>query len=295
MPLDFLSELLIAISGSTYPDTAAHLLTVYLEDLGSTRADRASVRRQVARGTPFVEALRRSDLDIAEHDLDPDAQGRWGPLKPPSPGYVVCGLLPLGPALDSEEAAERMTAVKSCLMVLVPDLCPSDDASWQWVDELDHDAWIEGLKRSMSLEAVDDTVAFVMDYVGVRAGDENSQANGDADMDGRSEASRSILGSTGAGATRKDRGGQASLTVPEPGQNDKDEEEVFKTPMESPTPAGGPSVTPLAYGWGASLFLGHGLLRNDEIGEEPIEEGEAEPDSLEGILGSTAHRVIPLG
>lgn len=297
VPVDFLSEIFAAASNSPYADTAAHLLTIYLENLGGTRADRASIRRLVSRGTPLSEAMRRLDLDVAEHDLDPDAQSRWGPLKPPSPGYFVCDLLPLSPASQNDtEVAERMAAAKSCLMSLVPDLCPLDDALWQWVDELDHDSWIEGLKRCMGREAVDDTVAFVMDYVGCRAGDEVGHVDGDADMDGRSQALRRP-DSAGKGAANGERGGQRSLVEPAVEREPEvAEKEVYGTPMEGKTPVDDSSSTPTEPLLQSS-HEGAGASGEDHkvaSGEEE-EVGDPEAESLGSILMSAAHRILPLG
>jgi hypothetical protein len=161
-----------------------------------------------------------------------------------------------------------MAAVKSCLMLLMPDLCPMDDALWQWADELDHDAWIEGLKRTMCPDAVDDAAAFVMDYVGYRAGDETSQIDGDADTDGRSQFLAKRLGSVTSHATPKEDGGRAKRAATPPSGDVVAGAEVYGTPMDDTTPAGSPVTA---------------------------QEAMAEPESLETMFSAKVHQVIPLG
>lgn len=151
---DNLAEFLLHLASTPYPATVAHIYTIYLEDLGGTRASQVRARKRGTKGMSMEEIVALGP-DLADGE-------EWGPLAPPSIGYLLHDLLLLTPAVSlgskstgnsvekkgRDEAMVRMDMVKSALLVLMLDLFEIEHEGWTEVLQLGGE-WEEGIKGSM--------------------------------------------------------------------------------------------------------------------------------------------------
>ena len=110
--------------------------------------------------------MSMDEIIAAGPDLAEEAE--WGGLPPPTIGYLLHGILPLGPVLRGSkhgaksaevaripEAKRRMGMVKSSLFVLMLDLFDITNEAWEEVSQLGDD-WEETVRGCMDSEHAED-------------------------------------------------------------------------------------------------------------------------------------------
>jgi len=203
-----LSDFLLHLSASSYPATAAHVYTIYLEELGGTRAERVK-RRKRGKKSMSMEAIIAAGPDLAQGES-------WAATPPPSVGYLLNGLLTLSPVTsgkgggtqgkggvgkaevgkaevgdkgaEGKEARQRMSTLKSGLMVLMLDLFEMDHEGWEEISQLE-DAWEAELRDSTGDAAAEEIlgqIVMIRDHLdgGSTSGEESDEDEDDEGVDG---------------------------------------------------------------------------------------------------------------
>ena len=204
-----LSDFLLHLSASSYPATAAHVYTIYLEELGGTRAERVK-RRKRGKKSMSMEAIIAAGPDLAQGES-------WAATPPPSVGYLLNGLLTLSPVTagkgggtpgmgggtpgkggvgkaevgdkgaEGKEARQRMSMLKSGLLVLMLDLFEMDHEGWEEISQLE-DAWEAELRDSTEDAAAEEIlgqIVMIRDHLegGSTSGEESDEDEDDEGVD----------------------------------------------------------------------------------------------------------------